>query len=142
MGFIKGGGGYWEAITDGIMALLSAQQLLEITHSGAITTIKGADATGDDLKIFANSTDALPYIQLYGNGNVDLHTVYGGNIRCYNNTVPFVQFISQSDDFNIAIKETSDSPTNIAGYAQLYTKADNHLYYKDGDGTEYTLNKT
>lgn len=38
----------------------------------------------------------------------------------------------------VAVKETT-TPTAVADYGKIYTKADNKLYFQDGAGNEHEL---
>jgi hypothetical protein len=40
---------------------------------------------------------------------------------------------------HLDIKEVSTAPATFGGYGRLYTKSDNKLYFKDGDGTEHEV---
>jgi hypothetical protein len=52
-----------------------------------------------------------------------------------------VEFYANSTLFNgsIDLKEMGTSPSTFSGYGRLYTKSDNKLYFKDGDGTEHEV---
>ena len=44
--------------------------------------------------------------------------------------------------YTLSLPEIGSAPTPVSNYGQLFTKADNLLYFCDGDGTEYTVNLT
>jgi len=135
----SGGTGFWEAITNGIRAVASAQRLLDIIHTGDITYITGADATGDDLIIKANDVDDYCKIRMYGNGSFNLYTAAQGQFKFYSSTTQYFKVDATSGYYNIQIKETGTSPSTVSGFGLIYTKSDNNLYFRDGDGTEHTV---
>jgi len=137
--YIPAGGGYWEAITNGIRAIASAQDLLDIIHSASRTTIYGADATGDDLYIIPNRTDTYPMLQMFGNGGMNFYVNTGNAFTFYNAATVFCKINCTSNIYSLDILETSSSPATYTNYGRLYTKSDNKLYFKDGDGTEHTV---
>jgi len=42
----------------------------------------------------------------------------------------------------LTLPEVAATPTAVTNYGKIYTKSDNALYFCDGDGTVYTLDKT
>jgi len=129
----KSGSSVWSAITGGY----EIPTLTQIYQSGDDLIIKGADATGDDLIIYPNQVDTYPYIYLNGNVGLNLYTKASSNIECYQGANMFLVFAGYTP--HIALLETTSSPSNRGDYGQLYTKSDNNLYFKDGDGTEHTV---
>lgn len=139
MPVISGGSGIWTAVTGGGELISSGQDVLKLVHSGTTTTLEGADATGDDLTIKSNQTDTYPTIKLNGAGDVD-HTVSGGLEHNFHSSAGLqVRLSCETNAPHIAIREATSSPANVTNFGQLYTKSDNKLYFKDGDGTEHEV---
>jgi hypothetical protein len=138
----KSGSSVWAAITNGFRLNDGTNDLCDITHSATKTYIKGSDASADDIYIYPNRADAYPYFYLMGGGSIEYVTHTNGVHNFKHATTIIGAFAAAGGYPEIRLKETSSSPTNISGYGQIYTKSDNNLYFKDGDGNEYTIDKT
>lgn len=104
-----------------------------------MTTLKGADASGDDLNIESNRTDSFSKIQLLGDGDIRFNHGSNDEITVYNGNTEYFSIQATSGYYHFEIKETGTSPSAHSGYGQFYTKADNNLYFRDGDGVEHTV---
>ena len=136
------GSSVWTAITDGFRLTDSASQdICDIIHTGGLTSFKGADASADDLFIYANRTDSYSMLKLYGGGSIYAYVQSASEFSIYGGSTKYFIMDTGSSCY-LGIKECSSSPSNQSGVGQLYTKSDNELYFKDGDGTEYTIDKT
>lgn len=130
-------GGLWTAVTGGGELIVSGQDVVKITHSGGLTSLQGADATGDDLTLKANQTDTFPSIKLLGNQGMIWYLTANETIKVYGGGTEAFRFETQNP--NLAILETGSSPTNISNCGQLYTKSTNKLFFMDGDGAEHEI---
>lgn len=131
----------WTAITNGFrLTDAASQDICDIIHNSAVTTIKGADATLDDLVLICNRTDTYPKISLDGGSYLRLyaHT----ELKVYDEALEIGGFSGAGNKYCLYLLETGTSPANKGNFGQLYTKSDNHLYFMDGDGNEYTIDKT
>lgn len=118
----------------------AATRCMTIDYAANVTTVRGGQTAGDDLKLKANGVEDYPYITLEGLSRV--------HIGCYNQLdlnfgatpVLGARFKLGGDNLggSLHLKETT-TPGAIADFGALYTKADNNLYFQDGAGTEYTV---
>lgn len=107
---------------------------LDLTSN--ITTLVGSTTTGDDLRFKCNTIDTYPTIKLNGNSTIDLMTK--DTIKQYVDGVLMGHFKNTGGGMSWHMKE-STTPTAIADFGAIYTKADNHLYFQSGAGVEYDL---
>jgi len=77
-----------------------------------------------------NSNSAYPLIY----GEFDNNAVKFGD----NNAYWFAQILHENGGGQVFLKECT-TPTAQAGHGAIYTKADNHLYFQDGDGNEHQV---
>ena len=102
-------------------------------------------ATGASREAHIGTGDALAMRNLFLNSN---GSGAFGNVAIGTGTIPsgvalavggeIYSTTKVSVDGPVWIKEIS-APSGISGYGGLYTKTDNKLYFKDGDGTEHTV---
>jgi hypothetical protein len=93
----------------------------------------------DDLSIFANSATDKAKIKLEGGGGVTFVSGSSANLLTISyGAVEVIKYKHTAGGCSIHIKE-STTPTAIADYGSLYTKADNELYFQTGAGTEKTV---
>ena len=106
--------------------------------SSVLWTLPAADGT-DTYVMQTNGSGILSWVANAGGGG----TPGGSNYQVqYNNSSAFggasnVEIRSNT----LALKEQS-APSAVSGYGQIYTKTDNHLYYKDDGGDESQLSGT
>jgi hypothetical protein len=128
---------YGRYVDANAMALYHGDTKVLQLDKGTANLIKiyGGDTTGDDIRIYANTVDAYPQIQLIGNGGI----YYKGNTTSkhlfYSGTTQGVQIGPTGEIF---LLETS-TPSAVANYGAIYTKNDNNLYFQDGAGVEHTV---
>lgn len=135
----SGGTSFWEAITNGIKAVASAQELLNVTHSSAKTYLKGADASGDDLLIYSNRTDDYPRIDMQGNANFYFRIPVGYVFGFYAATTELFRFSHSGNKPQIQFREAASNPTGVTDFGSLFTKSDNKLYFIDGSGAVHEV---
>lgn len=75
---------YLTADATGLLMKKLTQQLLHIGHSAGVTTISGAEATGDDTILKSNTNDDYSYLEAIGDGWIHLHGK--GGIALYEQT--------------------------------------------------------
>lgn len=134
MPVIATGSGLWTSITQGAELIISGQDIVKLYHNAGVTTIYGADATGDQLVIKANQTDALPNLTFYGTGHIFANLSATKEFKVYTNGVA----LFRAKDHTLLLKEGT-TPTANADYGAIYTKNDNKLYFQDGAGTEHEV---
>ena len=117
-------------------------QAFKFSRDGVLSQMYGGADTGDDLVLFANSTDAYPYIQLDGTDDIRLHT--SADIEFYSSAELSFKFlnagdtstISGSDDTGDVLKLLANS-TDTYPFIQLegddYIELDttNYIYFKE-----------
>ena len=64
--------GLGSAAADQLSLICGGTEAIRITRGTGVTNVYGSSPTGDDLKIFANSTDDYPYFIMYGNGGAEI----------------------------------------------------------------------
>ena len=111
-------------------------QLLKL-DKGTANAIKlyGGTASGDDLYIYANSTDTTPVIQLAGASFLGFNLAANQPTRIKEAGTTIWQFGDEAGHYSLHFKETT-TPTAFANYGALYTKNDNKLYFQTGAGVE------
>ncbi len=97
--------------------------------------MRGGDTAGDDFQFGANSVDALPIIDLNGNGSIDIQYPTAQTVKFYAGTT---EMITIGNDGYIGMLETA-TPSAVANYGAIYCKADNKLYFQDGAGAEHEV---
>ena len=80
-----------------------------LTKVGVDTYLKPIGVTGDVLNIYANSTDALPVINLTGNGNIALNLPTGGIVYMQESGNNFIKFQRTSPDAIITSMQANDN---------------------------------
>lgn len=103
------------------------------TYAANVSNIYGGIVTGDTTKVFANVTDAYPFIEYEGNANINIHAK--GDISFYDQATFLGEITSEK---TLKLAETT-TPTAHAAAGQFYTKNDNKAYFQDGAGVEHTL---
>lgn len=61
------------------------EQALIVELNGTVTTLAGGADAGDRLKVKCNSSNGLPYINLFGNATIDNHVAAGNAFRVFDN---------------------------------------------------------
>ena len=127
---------YWKPTTSGaIFYDTDGQVVAQLTHSSGVTDLKGADGSGDKLKLHANQTNSFPRIELYGNSNTYYLVASTKEHRFYTGaTIPVI-----ITDYALHILESSSSPSAKATYGCLWPKDDDTLHYIDGGGVDHTI---
>ena len=120
-------------IGDYILIETGSTETLKITYASNITTIEGGGVTGDDLTLKANTIDAYPLIKLNGNGSMQLRT--SGAFNFYNGATECARLQAAGQ---LHLLECT-TPTAVANFGAIYTKADNELYFQTGAGVEKTV---
>jgi len=115
--------------------------LLQIDKATVNTiTVKGGLGTGKQLNIQMNTANAYPSILGVGAGA--MYISYGAGTKLYlrKNAIDVVSIFDGGDTLGgvLGLKETT-TPTAVADWGAIYTKADNNLYFQDGAGTEHTV---
>jgi len=111
-------------------------KLLQIDDATA-NTIKlkgGSETSGDDLIIYANSTDGRSNITLNANGSIDFVNTAGANTKWYFSS-NLANYIGEGF---FRFKEIT-TPTAVNDFGAIYTKADNKLYFQDGANAEHEI---
>lgn len=120
-------------ITNGFVLKRGGQELVNVSHATGATTVAGAEATGDDLILKANTNNAYCYINIKGNSNLAYFA------KTYHDFFKeSTKVVTIGDDGYIQMLETT-TPTAIANYGAIYTKNDNKLYFQDGAGVEHEI---
>ena len=107
-------------------------------NDGTANTIKysgGSATTGDELWLSANTTDTYPYIRLDGDNTISFYHSDTKFAKINNATGEQFRF----HEGEIYFRERTASNGNLANFGQLYTKADNNLYFIDGAGASHTI---
>lgn len=112
-------------------------KMLNIDKGTVNTTIlEGQEATGKILRLKAAGANAYPYIDLTGNSIIKL--VANGQLDINIGATHIMRALSTGSGGSLHIKE-STTPSAIATYGAIYTKADNELYFQTGAGVEKTV---
>jgi len=69
---------------------VAATERMRVSYASAVTTVQGGTATGDDIVIKANNTDAYPKIVFQGNSTLNLYAV--GAVNLYTSATNYGQF--------------------------------------------------
>jgi len=98
----------------------STGQAFRFTQWGALSILEGGADSGDDLDIFANSTNTYPHIKLLGDGDINLYTKM--KIKLFKSAAEFFDFertgtLSQlyggtgaGDNLNIYVNQSTACP--------------------------------
>lgn len=101
--------------------------------------MKGADATGDDLKLLPNRTDTYSFIQLFGNDDIRFAVASGKDYDLYVAADLVWRLDGGGGNYGFYFREASSSPSALNNFGCIYTKSDNKLYFRDGAGTEHEV---
>jgi len=151
---LEGAGGIFLEVADAESVIFqdgaTGEQDFKFFRSGTISKLQGSDDTGDDMQIFANSTDAYPYIELLGNAGMSLNVASEESIYFNDAGEQFFRFVRDAarsvlygsddtgDDLDIQANFTDTYPfIKLAGddYIELNTssyvvfKEDNEQYF-------------
>ena len=138
--YIPKSSGAWTTITNGFRLTDSASQdIADLIHTSAVTTLKGADATQDDLNLQANVTDTYPVINMQGNSYIDYKAGANADHRFYHGATIFAGISGLLSRYSIYLYETGTAPGNKGNYGQFYAKNDDTLHYIDGGGVDHTI---
>ena len=121
---------YCLPITNGVQVKTSAgQELLNVTHASAKTTIKGAEAAGDDLEFIANTTETVPIIRLAGGAGILMHPAIGQPVRIYNGVTTAIldvqdggtscQLLSKVNNDDLELATTGTGVIKFGVYAAI-----------------------
>lgn len=81
-GFIKGTATAAPFIYDA-----NGHLILQFGYVAGVSSIKGQVATGTDLNVYANSTDAYPYWRLHGDGEIEFYHAVGSYASIFDGAV-------------------------------------------------------
>jgi len=97
--------------------------------------LTGNDLTGKILELKATAANARPLIRMTGNSALLLaaQTQIDFTVASL-----IARMVATGGGASFHIKE-STTPTAIADFGAIYTKADNHLYFQDGAGAEHDM---
>jgi hypothetical protein len=137
MPVISSGGGLWTEITDGADLVVGGVNMARIKKVTTNGFIYGSQTSGHGLYLYANTAQQYARIHLGGNSDVKLYAASGQDIQFYHSTTEFARLVGTN--YHLALKEAAASPADIADYGQIYTKADNLLYFRDGAGVEHVV---
>jgi len=141
---VAGSSGFWIAIG-------GRYTCSDVTFCGAVLfsagavfntdiTVKGAEGASGIINLSADegddNVDKWRVVAHDGGAKLTIETYASGawvevlHINASNEMVV--------DSGVLALKETT-TPSAVAGYARIYSKSDNQLYYQDGDGNEHLI---
>lgn len=128
---------YWNLVKNGVMVWYARNnaetsdlaRFRIASTSDTIVSLYGGNVTGNDLIIYANSTDAYPFMRLLGNDGVYIENATGDGVFFKENGTTMFNFYSGGGE---TIMSTVGSGND---YMRLYTKR--HLIIRsDTDGRE------
>lgn len=96
--------------------------------------LKSENSVNEYCEIITSNNGTLSQVMIYAveaAGQCDLKVYCDASVKR----------VSLNVDY-LSITETAASVANLANSGQLYTKSDNELYFMDGDGNEFTIDKT
>lgn len=118
---------------------ITCQVILDANHHAAIEL---AGDSGDPIiRHHLKSGGTTKYLQMYydsTSGSFYFGPLSDGDADIGRSSYTFYGIFGNE----LNLKEVSSSPSNVSNFGQIYTKSDNELYFIDGDGTEYTIDKT
>jgi hypothetical protein len=79
-----------------------------------------------------------PMLDLDDGANAMLRAKSGNDFTIFSETTKIAQFQNENSGCSLHLREMT-TPTAVADFGAIYTKADNKLYFQDGAGTEYTV---
>ena len=150
---------------DGLYMFDDATQMFKFEYASNVSKVKGAGVAGDDLRIYVNSGEDYPQIEMYGGAYITLNTFLdirfkkqGTELLRISNDATYT-ILDTVGSFPYQIKQGGSTlgfltfentggqlflhecttPTAKADYMTLYTKADNKIYCQTGDGVEHEM---
>ena len=90
----------------------------------------------DNLRL--QSVNGYPMIDLEDGDNIAIRLKSGKKLIFYEEATAFANIKYENSGGQLFLKECT-TPTALANYGALYTKADNKLYFQDGAGAEHEI---
>ena len=94
----------------------------------------GLAVSGDAYRVKANITDTYPFLDLIGNGAINIRTGASAKVDFIHGATTQATIQNQA----LFLLETT-TPSAKANMGALYTKNDNKVYFQDGAGVEHEV---